>query len=258
MNQKIALFVIVATAIVAIAGFLLVTFLLRPADASNGPPGTAVAGDPTGWITEQRVVGGTVVNVTYDPLKQVAIVTLPVPSPELPVPPASETPPLPETPPEEVEPTPEGGTEGGSPGENGGDAGDTDPGSSGGTSGEGSSGSGAPNTSVDKVILVSYTVGPNDTLYSVAEYHTSRGQITSVSLMAKHGIDSTKIVAGATINVPYANPAYCPGLQPYVVLEGDNTFRIAQRAGTTPDTLRRINHLDANYTVYVTDVICLP
>jgi LysM repeat protein len=65
-------------------------------------------------------------------------------------------------------------------------------------------------------------------------------------------------VAGAKINVPVANPAYCNGLQPYVVLEGDNAFRIAQRAGIPIQTLGQINHLDANYTVYVTDVICLP
>ena len=35
MNNKVVLFIIVATAIIAIAGFILISFLLGPKDAST-------------------------------------------------------------------------------------------------------------------------------------------------------------------------------------------------------------------------------
>ena len=72
-------------------------------------------------------------------------------------------------------------------------------------------------------------------------------------------INSEDLVPGMTIQVPVANPAYCQApYRPYVVLEGDNAFRIAQKRGTTAETLRQINGLDASYTVYLSDVICVP
>lgn len=261
MNQKVALFVVVATAIVAIAGFLLVSFLLRPTgDTGNGAladnDAQSGADSREGWVTEQRVVGDVPVNVAYDPAKQVAIIST---QPELPEPPAPE---VTETPAVATE-TPTGGDslEGnGSSGTTDGTAGATPAGSSG-TPGGDTSGAAPSSPGVGgapDVIFVPYQVGPADTLFGVAQHHINRGQITSVALMARYGIDSTSLVAGSTINVPVANPAYCPGLRPYVVLEGDNAFRIAQRAGISVQTLAQINSLDAQYTVYVTQVICLP
>lgn len=259
MSSKIALFVVVATAIVAIAGFLLVTFLLQ---SLGGEPASDV-GVPTlssreGWVTEQRLVGDQVVNVVYDPQKQVALAGAATQQPEPPAPELTPTPtPLPV---ETATPitgegqagtTPSGGTPSsgvsGTP-----TSGGSGTATSGGSSSYPSAG-GAP-----EVVLVPYLVGSADTLFSVSQYHIYRGQITSVALMARYGIDATDLVAGSTINVPVANPPYCNGLQPYVVLEGDNAFRIAQRAGIPVQTLAQINNLDASYTVYVTDVICLP
>jgi LysM repeat protein len=109
-----------------------------------------------------------------------------------------------------------------------------------------------------KVIYVPYTVQQGDTLFGIAQYHIDRGQPTSVALMAKHGIGSGKLVAGKTLNIPVANPAYCPGLHTYVVLEGDNAFRIAMKYNVNVEWLRQNNNLDSNYTVYVTDILCVP
>ena len=235
MNNKVVLFIIVATAIIAIAGFILISFLLGPKDAST--PAGPVAGD--GWQQDTRNVDGQSVIVRYDPNKTVSILPPPVetvppealPPTETPIvppeatPPAGETTPVPVTPPIAILPT---------------------------------SQPIAPTPAPDKYIFVQYTVGPNDTLFSVSQYHINRGQPTSVALMARFGIDATDLVAGASPSIPVANPAYCPGLRTHIVLESENAFRIAQRYGITVDYLRQLNNLDANYTVYVTDVLCVP
>lgn len=234
MNNKVVLFIIVATAIIAIAGFILVSFLLGPNDAS-APAGT----EGVGWLEEQRNVDGQLVTVRFDPNKTVSILPPPVevvppealPPTETPIvppeatPPAGETTPVPVTPPIAILPT---------------------------------SQPIAPTPAPDKYIFVQYTVGPNDTLFSISQFHITRGQPTSVALMARFGIDATDLVAGVSLNIPVANPAYCPGLRTHIVLESENAFRIAQKYGITVDYLRQLNGLDANYTVFVTDVLCVP
>ena len=109
------------------------------------------------------------------------------------------------------------------------------------------------NQAVDSIIYQGYTVQENDSLYNI-----TRQLNTSITLMAVKGVDQDDLVAGTVIQVPVGNPAYCPGLQPYAVGEGDTVFSIAQRRNTTPENLQAINKLDANYTIFSGTIICVP
>lgn len=107
---------------------------------------------------------------------------------------------------------------------------------------------------VEKIIYQSYVVQQGDTLYSL-----SQAFATSIALMADKGISQTNLVPGTTINIPVGNPAYCNGRgRPYAVGEGDTAFNISQRYNTTPENLQALNSLDANYTVKIADIICVP
>jgi LysM repeat protein len=106
----------------------------------------------------------------------------------------------------------------------------------------------------EPVIFEPYTVQPNDTLFSI----DSRREDTTIPLMARFGIDAADLVPGEIIDLPIANPAFCPGQRTYVVKEGDTAFRIAQNAGIAVETLRDINNFDENYTIQIAQVICLP
>lgn len=106
---------------------------------------------------------------------------------------------------------------------------------------------------VDQVILQPYTVGPGDTLYSISNRFN-----TSIPLMARYGIDATDIVPGNVIQIPVANPAYCPGSQPYVVLRGDSLSSIARKCGTTVDVLKQLNGFGDVFRLDETSVICVP
>lgn len=112
---------------------------------------------------------------------------------------------------------------------------------------------GTANQGVDPIIYQSYTVQNNDTLYNI-----TRQLNTSVTLMAVKGIDQDDLVVGTAIQVPVGNPAYCPGMRPYAIGEGDTIFSIATRRNTTVETLRSINNLDANYTIYSGTIMCVP
>jgi LysM repeat protein len=112
---------------------------------------------------------------------------------------------------------------------------------------------GAPAAATDKVIFKDYTVLQGDSLYSIAEANNS-----SIELMAKHGVDAHDLVPGTVIRLPYANPAYCPGMRAYVVRDKDTVFRIAKFFSTTVDAIALTNRLDPNYTIFTTDVICIP
>lgn len=107
---------------------------------------------------------------------------------------------------------------------------------------------------VDSIIFVSYTVQGSDTLYSVS----SSRMDTSIALMSRFNISAEDIVAGNVIQLPIGNPAYCPGYRPYAVGEGDTAYSIARRYNTTHDNLKAINKLDANYTIRIADIICVP
>ena len=113
-----------------------------------------------------------------------------------------------------------------------------------------------PTPTPDKIIFTSYTVQNGDTLYSVAAHF---GWTSTISLMAKYNIAADNIVPGNILTpFPVANPAYCPGRRPYVVEESESAYTISQTVGTTIEVLKEMNNLNDNYTVYVTDVICVP
>ena len=107
---------------------------------------------------------------------------------------------------------------------------------------------------VEKVIFDNYTVQPGDTLSSISQRID-----TSIALMADRGISQASLVPGQSILLPIGNPQYCAGRgRPYAVGEGDTAFNIGQRFNTTPANLQAINGLDANFTVKVADIICVP
>ncbi len=110
-----------------------------------------------------------------------------------------------------------------------------------------------PTRSPEKVRFVAYTVQPGDNLYLMTQRF-----YTSIALMALHNISAASFQPGQVINLPVGNEAYCPGYRPYAVGEGDTAYSIARRFGTTAQELQAINNLDANFTVWVADVICVP
>lgn len=105
----------------------------------------------------------------------------------------------------------------------------------------------------DHVTFISYQVQTGNTLFSI-----QTNNITSIALMAKYGIDATDIVVGNILNLPVGNPTACGDWRPYVVLQGDTSFGLAQAFNTTLAELQARNSLDANYSIYETQVICVP
>lgn len=104
------------------------------------------------------------------------------------------------------------------------------------------------------VAFTGYTVQSGDTLYSI-----SRKFVTSISLMARHGISSTSLVPGAALRIPVGDPGCCSGgWRPYVVEDGETWFSIAQACGITTDALYQGNGVGAGAPLYLTQVICVP
>lgn len=105
----------------------------------------------------------------------------------------------------------------------------------------------------DSVIFIDYVVQPGDTLYSIADKQT-----TSIELMAVHGISSEDLDPGTTLRLPVGNPAYCSGATTYVVEPGDTVFSIARRFNTTTQAIQSANGLNANFRINVAQVLCIP
>lgn len=105
----------------------------------------------------------------------------------------------------------------------------------------------------EKIIIIQYQVQGGDSLYSISERID-----TSIALMASRGISADSLTPGNVIDLPVGNPAYCPGRRPYAVGEGDTAYSIGRRFGITAQDLQAINGLDANFTVRVADIICVP
>lgn len=104
------------------------------------------------------------------------------------------------------------------------------------------------------VIFTDYSVQAGDTLFSI-----SHKFVTSIPLMARHGISSTNLVPGAVIRVPVGDPSCCTGgWRPYVVEEGESWFGIAQSCGITVDALLQGNGLSPGSPLYMASVICVP
>ncbi len=109
-------------------------------------------------------------------------------------------------------------------------------------------------TAVDKIITTALPISSGDTLYSISQRID-----TSIALMADRGISQDDIVPGTSISLPIGNPAYCTdGRRPYAVGEGDTAFSIGQKFNIKAEELQTINNLDAEFTVRVADILCVP
>lgn len=106
----------------------------------------------------------------------------------------------------------------------------------------------------DCVIFVSHNVQAGQTLFSI-----SRQYVTSIALMARHGISSTSLTPGAVLSVPVGDPSCCSGgWRPYVVESGETWFGIAQTCGITLDALLQGNGATSSTPLFMTQVICVP
>ncbi len=104
------------------------------------------------------------------------------------------------------------------------------------------------------IIFTNHTVQAGQTLFSI-----SRQYVTSIALMARHGISSTSLTPGAVLRVPVGDPSCCTnGWRPYVVESGESWFGIAQQCGITLDALLQGNGATSSTTLYMTQVICVP
>lgn len=104
------------------------------------------------------------------------------------------------------------------------------------------------------IIFTDYPVQPGDTLFGISRRH-----VTSITLMAQHGISSSSLVPGRVIPLPVGDPACCSGgWQPYVVEEGDTWSGIAAARGITADALMQNNGRAPGATLYLASVICTP
>ncbi len=112
-----------------------------------------------------------------------------------------------------------------------------------------------PAVAAEKIVFSSYTVRAGDTLYGISE---SFHWLTTIALMAKYDIASGDLIVGNTLSIPVGNTAYCPGSRPYVVSDGETAASIAAVVGTTAEQIKQLNGLGDPYTLYVTDVICVP
>ena len=104
------------------------------------------------------------------------------------------------------------------------------------------------------IIFTNHTVQAGQTLFSI-----SRQYVTSIALMARHGISSTSLTPGAVLRVPVGDPSCCRnGWRPYVVESGESWFGIAQQCGITLDTLLQGNGANSSTPLFMTQVICVP
>jgi hypothetical protein len=239
MRSKFILFLIVATAILAIAVYLALTFLIGGDGTAEDDPGfdegqpLTVDGQPL--IGQPLPIDNTMVYINPAPG---SAMILQQGQPLIPEQPLVEEPPVEEVVPEptpvpqvevQVFPTeppapfaPVATGQGIVPG-------------------------------VEPIIFIDYIVAGDDTLYRITEK-----QVTSIELMAVHGIDAQDLVPGATLRLPVANPAYCAGSRPYVIRPGDSAFSIATRTGTTVQTLQQLNNLGPDYRINIAAILCVP
>lgn len=224
MQNRLVFFLIVIAVILAIAGFLLVSFLTRdpqaPADVAADQP-TADAGEVPVGIPVQ--VDDTTVYLQTLPERSVRLQVEGAQQPAGPTPSGPEPTPQPTQP--LVVATPVA-----------------------------TQAAPAPATSGEATTFIDYVVQPEDTLYRITEK-----QNTSIELMSVHGISAEDLVPGTTLRLPVANPAYCPaGARQYVVRPGDTVFSISRQYNTTTQAIASANNLGANFRIDVAQVLCIP
>ncbi len=105
----------------------------------------------------------------------------------------------------------------------------------------------------EPVIFVDYIVRQGDSLYSI-----SIDQNSSIELLAMYGVDADDLISGNMLNLPVANPSFCPGSRAYVVRDHDTLYGIARAFNTTSEAIMAINNMQAGHVIKVTEVICIP
>ena len=106
---------------------------------------------------------------------------------------------------------------------------------------------------VPPIITENYIVQPGDTLYHLTTIYN-----TTIELMAHYNIAADNLVVGATIALPIANPAYCPGIVSYIVRGNDTLFSVANSFGTTVAAIQQRNNLGDTDMIRITQVLCIP
>lgn len=86
---------------------------------------------------------------------------------------------------------------------------------------------------------ISYTVGKNDTLYSLSKKYN----ISIKQLMEVNGLRSEKIKAGQQLLVPDQS---IKSSSLYTVKKGDTLYSIAKKSGFSLNELKKINHLQTD------------
>lgn len=225
MQHRMVFFVVAVALILAIAGFLLLSFLTRNDEPVEETPGEQPVGETPGDLPPGIPVFVDDTTVYLQPLAEKAV-TLNLPPPVQPTQPEVAPPPEPtQTPEVEQPPVAQPTAPPPPPAATGGNA----------------------------VIFIDYVVQPDDTLYRITEK-----QPTSIELMAVHGISAENIVPGATLRLPVANAAVCSGGRTYVVRPGDTVFSISRAYNTTTQAIASANGLAADFRIDVAQVLCIP
>lgn len=222
MQNRVVLFLVVIAVIIAIAFFLLISFLTRPAGPqtpAEQPAGDGQTQPPAG---QTYLIGDTQVIINVDPARRVHIA-----APEGQQPAPTVAPPA--APTETATAPPPTATAAPAPAAVG------------------------PVAGVEPIVRIDYVVQPEDTLYRITEKHQ-----TSIELMSQHDIASGDIVAGRTLRLPVANAAYCASSRPYLVRPGDNVFSIARQYGVAKERIAQLNNLGADYRININQVLCIP
>ncbi len=101
---------------------------------------------------------------------------------------------------------------------------------------------GSLSLTVGTVWAQTYYVQPGDSLYKIAaRYGTS-----VTALQQNNGLKSTTLYPGQALNIIFGGATSGSGWV-YTVKSGDSLYLLAQRYGTTVDSLKRANNLSSNY-----------
>lgn len=110
--------------------------------------------------------------------------------------------------------------------------------------------------------VTSYTVTRGDTVYSIARrFNTTPAAIIQLNNLANPNqlvVGQTLLIPGAEAAGAGAQPASPAGGTTYIVQVGDTMFSIAQRYGTTVDTIAQANNIFNPWYIYVGQQLIIP